>query len=76
MTKWEYKIAVKRDANQLAEWLNEFGKEGWEMVCWEVDYLKWRMYHFKRPVDEHARARKQEAERSAHLTHLENTGHG
>jgi hypothetical protein len=46
-TAWEYKV-LKRDprGNELENWLNQLGAEGWELVSTWDNYYQ---FYFKRP---------------------------
>jgi len=46
MDKWEYKIALIFGSDKAREAkLNEFGQQGWELVC-----IGGRVFYFKRRI--------------------------
>ncbi len=55
--KWAYRTHIQSMAGNRAETnyefaLNDFGKEGWELVAVTTVGSQWERYHFKRAIVE------------------------
>ncbi|MCL2821622.1 MAG: DUF4177 domain-containing protein [Firmicutes bacterium] len=43
MKQWEYKVIEFKGMDDLQTGLNEFGKQGWELVGFHVNYPFWKV---------------------------------
>ncbi|MCE5222747.1 DUF4177 domain-containing protein [bacterium] len=52
MKKWEYRtviLEIKKTELELNCYLNELGKEGWELIT-VYGMMRYRVYYFKREI--------------------------
>lgn len=48
MTMWEYKVVVPDLPRTFEEVLNEYGRQGWELVCVDGTPESYTTFYFKR----------------------------